>query len=64
VVAAAAEGVLDAAPVSYVPSGGSEDVPFSCVNHGVERMSTVLWHRDPGIVTLFAIGPLTDVACP
>lgn len=62
-VVAGAEGFLDAEPVSFVPAGDSVDVVTYCVNAGVERMRAVLQAHDPGTVTLFAIGPFSDVAC-
>ncbi|MFV2064738.1 MAG: nucleoside hydrolase, partial [Chloroflexota bacterium] len=63
IVVTGAEGFLDATPVSFVPDDGSGSAPFYCVNEGVERMSSVLRDNEPGAVTLFAIGPFTDVAC-
>ena len=59
-VAVGAEGFLDAAPVSFVPAG--EPAPVYGVNRGVELMREVLDCNEPDTVTLFAIGPLTDVA--
>lgn len=62
-VVAGSEGFLDATPVSFVPDDGSGEVPVYCVNEGVERMRSTLEANAPGSVTLFAIGPFTDVAC-
>jgi len=55
------EGFLDAERVSFAPAG--RPAPFYCLNDGVERLREVLDHNAPATVTLFAIGPFTDIAC-
>ena len=59
-VTVGSEGFLDAAPVSFVPAG--QPAPVYGVNRGVKRMRDVLDSNSHGTATLFAIGPLTDVA--
>lgn len=58
-----AESFLDAQPVSFVPADDSADAAPYCVSEGVERMASVIREHEPGQVTLFAIGPFTDIAC-
>lgn len=60
-VVVGSEGFLDATPVTFEPPGLA--VPFYCVNEGVKRMSKDLHDRAIKTVTLFVIGPFTDVAC-
>ena len=60
-VTVGSEGFLDAAPVTFEPPGAEPGV--FCVNAGVERMRSVLDSNPAGVVTLFAIGPFTDIAC-
>ncbi len=56
-----AEGFLDALPVRFEPVGDEPTV--FCVNDGVRLMRDVLDSNPVGTVTLFAIGPFTDIAC-
>tara|TARA_R110001592_G_scaffold363248_4_gene682171 strand:- start:21633 stop:22727 length:1095 start_codon:yes stop_codon:yes gene_type:complete len=61
VIRVGAEGFLDALPVQFAPAG--EEPAVFCINDGVQLMRDVLDRNRSGVVTLFALGPFTDIAC-
>jgi len=61
-VTVGAEGFLDAEAVAFVPARATDPVIY-CVNDGVKQMRDTLEANERATVTLFAIGPFTDIAC-
>ncbi|CAA0096819.1 Pyrimidine-specific ribonucleoside hydrolase RihA [Halioglobus japonicus] len=61
ILALGAQGFLDAEAVQFDPPG--EELPPFCINDGVQLMKDVLDRNASDTVTLFALGPFTDIAC-
>ena len=61
IIRVGAEGFLDALPVQFEPA--LEEAPVFCTNDGVRLMRDVLDRNPADTVTLFALGPFTDIAC-
>lgn len=56
-----AQSIFSTQPISFQPP--LLGVPFFCINDGVEQMRLILMDEPANSVTVFAIGPFTDIAC-